>query len=58
MNFVAIRLLFWVDVDIEKVLVSSKFFLAKKCNKHFIAYFYDNHEVKPLQMVLESHNAF
>ena len=52
MNFMAIRLLFWVDVDIEKVLVSSKFFLAKKCNKHFIAYFYDNHEVKPLQMVL------
>ena len=54
----AISFLFWVDVDIEKVLVSSKFFLAKKCNKHFIAYFYDNHEVKPLQMVLESHNAF
>ena len=58
MNFVAIRLLFWVNVDIEKVLVSSKFFLAKKCYKHFVAYFYDNHGVKPLQMVLESHNAF
>ena len=26
----AIRLLFWVDVDIEKVLVSSKFFFGEK----------------------------
>ena len=30
MNFMAIRLLLWGDVDIEKVLVSSKFFLGEK----------------------------
>ena len=52
-NFSAIRLLFFLkDVDIKKVSVSNKISFGEKNYKSFIGYLYDNHEVKPLHVIL------
>ena len=37
-------------VDIEKVLASNKISFSEKNYKHFIAYLYNNHKVKPLHI--------
>ena len=40
------------DVYIKKVSGSNKITSAKKINKHFIGYLYNDHKVKPLNMLL------
>ena len=40
------------DVDIEKVLVSNKISFGEKNYKYFTCYWYDNHKVKSLYIML------
>ena len=44
--------IFLKDVDIKKVSVSNKISFGEKNYKSFIGYLYDNHEVKPLHVIL------
>ena len=46
------------DVDIEKVLVSSKISSGEKNYKYFIDYFYNDHKVKPLHKMLPKTSAY
>ena len=39
------------DVDIEKVLVSSKISFGKKNYEWFTGYLYNNHKLKPVHIV-------
>ena len=57
-NFTAIRLLFWGDVDTEKVLVSNKISFGKKYYKYFIGYLYNGNKVKPLNIVTPKISAY
>ena len=41
------------DVDIEKVLVSYKISSREKNYNYFIGYFYNDHKVKPLHIMLK-----
>ena len=43
---------FLEDVDIEKGLVSNKISSPNKKYKYFIGYLYDDHNVKPLRIML------
>ena len=40
------------DVDTEEVLVSNKVYFGEKIYKYFIGYLYNDHEVKPLHIIL------
>ena len=40
------------DVDIEKILVSSKISYDEKTYKYFSGYFYNGNKVKPLNIML------
>ena len=42
----------WGWVDIEKVLVSNKISFGEKNCKYFIGYFYNDHKVKQLHIML------
>ena len=44
--------IFLSNVDIEKVSVSNKICFGEKNYKYFIGYLYNNHEVKPLHIML------
>ena len=46
------------DVDIEKVLVSSKISFGGKNYKYFIGYFYNDNKVKPLNIMLPKTSAY
>ena len=45
--------IFLLKVDIEKVLVFNKIFLAKKNYKYFISYLCDVNKFKPLNIMLQ-----
>ena len=45
------------DIDIEKVLVSNKISFGEKNHKYFIAYLYNDNEVKPLHIMLPETSA-
>ena len=49
--------IFLKDVDIEKVLLPSKISFGEKTYKYFIGYFYNDHKVKPLHIMLPRTNA-
>ena len=58
-NFTVIRLIILLkDVDIEKVIVPNKIPLGEKNYKYFIGYFYDDHKVKPLHLMLPKTSAY
>ena len=40
------------DVDIEKVLVSKKFFFGEKYYKYFIGFWHNGHKVRQLNIIL------
>ena len=46
------------DIDFEKVLVSHKISFGKKDYKYFIGYFYNDHKVKPLHIMLPKTSAY
>ena len=46
------------DVYIEKVLLSNKISFGEKNFKFFIGYFYNDHKVKPLNIILPKTNAY
>ena len=46
------------DVDIEKVLVSSKVSFGKNNYKYSIGYLHNDHKVKPLNIMLPKTNAY
>ena len=50
--------IFLEDVDIQKVLVSSKISFGEKNYKYFISYLYDFHKVKPLHIMLPKTSAY
>ena len=50
--------IFKKDVDIEKVLVSSKISFSEKTCKNFIANLYNNNKVKPLHIMLSKTSAY
>ena len=53
-----IVLFFKKDVDIGKVLVSSKISSGQKNSKYFIGYLYNDHKVKPLHIMLPKTSAY
>ena len=46
------------DVDIEKVLVSNKILFREKNYKYFIDYLYNDHKIKPLNIMLPKTSAY
>ena len=46
------------DVDIEKVLVSKQISFVEKNYKYFTGYWYDNHKVKSLHIMLPRTSTF
>ena len=46
------------DVDIEKVLVSNKIFFGEKNYEYFIGNLYNDHKVKPLQIMIPKMSAY
>ena len=44
--------IFLKDVNIVKVLVSSKIYFGEKNYNYFIGYLYNNHKVKPLHIMI------
>ena len=57
-HFTAIKvLLIWINVDIEKVLVSNKISFGGKNYKHFICYLYNDHKDQPLRIMLSKTSA-
>ena len=50
-NLAAVKVLFCFK-KIQNVLVSSKISACEKSYKHFIGYFYDDNEIKPLHIML------
>ena len=40
------------DLEIKKVLVSNKISFGGKNYKYFIGYFYDNHKVRSMHLLL------
>ena len=49
---------FLKDVDTEKVLGSKEISSSEKNYKHFIGYFYDDHKVKSLHIMLPKTSAY
>ena len=49
--------IFFKDIDIKKVLVSSKISFSEKNYKYFIGYLYNDHKVKPLHIMLPKTSA-
>ena len=45
-------LIFFKDIDIEKLLVSNKISFGEKNNNHFIGYLFDDNEIQPLHIML------
>ena len=45
-------------VDIHKVLVSNTISFGKKSYKYFIGYLYNDHKVKPLQIMFPNTSAY
>ena len=50
--------IFLNDLDIDKVLVSNKISFGEKSYKYFIGYFYNDHKVKPLYIMLPKTSAY
>ena len=50
--------IFLKDVGIEKVLVSNKISFSEKGHKYLIGYLYNDHKVKPLQIMLPKTSAY
>ena len=50
--------IFLKDVDIEKVLVSNKIFFGEKNYEYFIDNLYNDHKVKPLQIMIPKMSAY
>ena len=50
--------IFLKDLDVEKVLVSSKISFGKKNYKYFIGYLYNDDKVKPLNIMLPKKGAY
>ena len=50
--------IFLKDVDIEKVLVSNKIFFGEKNYEYFIGNLYNDHKVKPLQIMIPKMSAY
>ena len=48
----------WRDVDIEKVLVSSKILFGEDNYKYFIGYLYNDNKVKALHIMLPKTRAY
>ena len=58
-SFTAIKVLFFKkDVDIEKVLVSSKTSSDERNYKYFVFYLCNDHKVKPLHIMLPKASAY
>ena len=57
LSFTAMRLSLR-DVDTEKVLVSNKISFGEKNYKYFIGYLYNDHKVKPLNIMLPERSAY
>ena len=57
-NFTSSDSYFLGEVDIEKVLVSDKISFGKKNYKYFIGYLYNDHEVKPVNIMLPKTSAY
>ena len=58
-SFTAIKVLFFKkDVDIEKVLVSSKTSSGERNYKYFVCYLCNDHKVKPLHIMLPKASAY
>ena len=53
-----IVLFFKQDVDIGKVLVSSKISSGQKNYKYFIGYLYNDHKMKPLHIMFPKTSAY
>ena len=51
-------LIFLIDKDFEKVLVSNKIYFGEKNYKYFIGYLYNDHKVKPLYIMLPKTSAY
>ena len=51
-KFIAMRLQFFKEWDIEKVLVSNKTSVGEKNYKKFISYVYNDNKIKPLHVML------
>ena len=49
---------FLKDVDIAKILVSKKIYFAEKIYKYFIGHLYNDHQVKPLHVMLLKTSAY
>ena len=50
--------IFLKDVDIEKVLVSNKIFFGEKNYEYFIGNLYNDHKVKPLQIMIPKMSSY
>ena len=50
--------MFLKNVDIGKVLVSSKISSGEKIYKYFIGYLYDDYKVKPLHIMFPKTSAY
>ena len=46
------------DVDIEKLLISNKIYFGEENYKYFIGYLYNDHKVKPLNIMLPRRCAY
>ena len=58
-NFTTLKVpLLKKDIDIEKVLVSSKISSVGKNHKYFIGYLYNDHKIKPLHIILPKTSAY
>ena len=55
-NFTVIKVLFFIYI--EKALVSNKIYSGGKNYKYFIGYFYNDHKVKPLHIMLPKTSAY
>ena len=50
--------IFLEDVDIEKVLISSKIYFGEKNYKYLIGYLYNGNKVKPLYIMLPKRSTY
>ena len=47
-----------IVVDTEKALVSKRIYFDEKNHKYFIGYFYNDHRVNPLHIMLPKTSAY
>ena len=58
-NFTSITVLFFLeDLDIEKILVSSKISSGEKSYKYFTGYLYHYYKIKPLHVMIPKTSAY